>query len=161
MRGRALGAESVSLDHGEFVSQKARLQRCEALLTLLKPLTSPPALLWAQGCLPSLARGPASLPPALQDAPVPPRPSALVVVLPGVCRHVGSAPTTEGHSAPAWREGGGGRGWRRGCWKAQSPGSGRCCINTHPALPGQDNSEASVCATSQRSLRDSALVDAA
>lgn len=43
MRRRRVGADSVSLEHGNFVSEKVRLQLGKALLTLLKPLTLPPA----------------------------------------------------------------------------------------------------------------------
>ena len=40
---RRVGADSVSSEHGNFVSEKVRLQLGKAFLTLLKPLTLPPA----------------------------------------------------------------------------------------------------------------------
>lgn len=61
-KGRSTGAESVSVDLGELVSQKGRLQLGEALFALLEPLTSPRALLGERGPLPSATRPPASSP---------------------------------------------------------------------------------------------------
>lgn len=74
----------VCLDHGELVSEEATLQLGEALCTLLRAVTLPPALLSAQGLPPSareptrpgghlhtastaLGRGPGSLLPALLE----------------------------------------------------------------------------------------------